>query len=217
MKLRIIGALIFAISLFSCGNSPAASDVASNSEKADETNVSGDWESKYDKIEAKDIPDNLIQLISEDWMLVTAGNQSSYNTMTASWGGMGYVWERPVSFIFIRDTRYTFQFLEKEDSFTLSFFTEEHRGALRICGTKSGRDTDKVKEAGLTPVATPSGLMSFGEARLIVECKKMYVDQLGENALTTNYKSEIKDGFYKKETAPHTLFISEITNVWLKK
>ena len=164
--------LLPVISLFlflaSCTNPSDKKVNDQTSESSGSGVTSTDWQSRYDKLEASDLPDNVIQLIGKEWMLVTAGDESSYNTMTASWGGVGYIWERPSTFIFIRDTRYTYQFLQQHESFTLSFFNEKYRNALRICGTMSGRNTDKVKEAGLTPMETPSGLMSFEEARMII-------------------------------------------------
>ena len=175
------------------------------------------WHSRYDRIEATDLPDNVIDLIGKQWMLVTAGNKSSYNTMTAAWGAVGYMWSRPSTFIVIRDSRYTYQFLQREESFTLSFFTEEYRGALRICGTKSGRDADKVSEAGLTPLEIPSGLMSFKEARMIIECKKIFVQEMDYAYLTQPYKEKIMEESYNNEPSKHQLFISEITSIWIKK
>ena len=174
-------------------------------------------ESSESGVTSTDLPDNVIQLIGKEWMLVTAGDERSYNTMTASWGGMGYIWERPSTFIFIRDTRYTYQFLQQHESFTLSFFNEKYRNALRICGTMSGRNTDKVKEAGLTPLETPSGLMSFEEARMIIECKKMFIQELDYANLTEPYKSKIMEEAYKNELSKHQMFISEIVNIWIKK
>ena len=143
MKITI---LLPVISLFlflaSCTN-PSDKKVNDQASESSESGVtSTDWRSRYDKLEASDLPDNVIQLIGKEWMLVTAGDESSFNTMTASWGGMGYIWERPSTFIFIRDTRYTYQFLQQHESFTLSFFNEKYRNALRICGTMSGRNTD---------------------------------------------------------------------------
>lgn len=215
MKTYNLLIIVFFILIFtSCSNNPKESEAT---EISSTENTSGGWEGKYDKIEAKQLPDNVIQLISDEWMLITAGNKESFNTMTASWGGIGYIWNRPASFIFVRDTRYTYQFLQKEEYFTLSFFTEEHRGALRICGTKSGRDTDKIKESGLTPIQTPSGLMSFDEARMIIECKKMLVQELDYANLTDNYKAKIMEESYNNEPSKHQLFISEITNIWVKK
>lgn len=217
MKIKLLLTVIVSISLFSsCGGGAGKTLPKSDNEVAVQDSATG-WNAQYDLIAAKDLPDNVIQLIGDEWMLVTAGLQNDYNTMTASWGGMGYIWNRPASFIFIRDTRYTYQFLEREEGFTLSFFTEDYRGALKICGTKSGRDTDKVKEAGLTPIVTPSGLVSFAEARMIVECKKMFEQELNTDHLIGPYKAEIMKESYAGESAQHQMFISEITNVWIKK
>lgn len=217
MKIKLL--LIFCSMCLFISCNEATKKEETNETSADKTFSGKDeWSSLFEKTEINNIPDNMIQLISDDWMLVTAGDQQSFNTMTASWGGMGYVWEKPVSFIFIRNTRYTYEFLQKEDRFTLSFFPEENRGALKILGNRSGRDTDKIKDSGLTPITTPSGLETFSEARLVVECKKMYVEELDTKFLTSQYNSEITSKFYEGgETAPHTLFISEITDVWVKK
>lgn len=215
MKTKILLPVIsFFLLVASCTNS---SDKKAGNQDTKSNVTSTDWQSRYDKIEASDLSDNVIQLIGKEWMLVTAGNKGSYNTMTASWGGIGYIWERPSTFIFIRDTRYTYQFLQQEESFTLSFFDEKYRNALRICGTRSGRDTNKIEEAGLTPLETPSGLMSFGEARMIIECKKMFVQELDYANLTEPYKTKVMEESYKNESSKHQMFISEITNIWVKK
>lgn len=215
MKAKILLPVIsFFLLVASCTNS---SDKKAADQSSESNVTSTDWQSRYDKIEASDLPDNVIQLIGKEWMLVTAGTKNSYNTMTASWGGIGYIWERPSTFIFIRDTRYTYQFLQREESFTLSFFDEKYRNALRICGTRSGRDTNKIEEAGLSPLETPSGLMSFGEARMIIECKKMFVQELDYANLTAPYKTKIMEEAYKNELSKHQMFISEITNIWVKK
>ena len=84
---------------------------------------------------------DIFNLISKDWMLITAGDSTKFNTMTASWGGFGYIWNRPVAYIFIRESRYTHEFMDKGDKVTLSFFSEEYRDALKLCGSQSGRDT----------------------------------------------------------------------------
>ena len=215
MKAKILLPVIsFFLLVASCTNS---SDKKATDQSSESNVTSTDWQSRYDKIEASDLPDNVIQLIGKEWMLVTAGTKNSYNTMTASWGGIGYIWERPSTFIFIRDTRYTYQFLQREESFTLSFFDEKYRNALRICGTRSGRDTNKIVEPGLSHLETPSGLMSFGEARMIIECKKMFVQELDYANLTEPYKTKVMEESYKNESSKHQMFISEITNIWVKK
>ena len=118
--------------------------------------------------------ENAFDLIGKEWMLVTAGNKGKLNTMTASWGGIGWLWNKPVAFIFIRPERYTHDFIERESRLTLSFYKEEFRGILQFCGTKSGRDVDKVKETGLKPVALESGAMTFEQARLTLDCRKLF-------------------------------------------
>lgn len=218
MRIKVLfPAIAVAILITSCMNNNSKKKEKESSRQIENVSASGDWQSQYDRIKASDLPDNVFDLIGKQWMLVTAGDKASYNTMTASWGGFTYVWERPATIAYIRDTRYTYGFLQKEESFTLSFFTEQYRGALRICGTKSGRDTDKVKEAGLTPIKTPTGLMSFDEARMIIECKKILVQELDYTNLTEPYKAKIMEESYNNEHAKHQLFISEITNIWLKK
>ena len=102
------------------------------------------------KIAPKDIDKNVIKLIGQDWMLVTAGDQEKFNMMTASWGSMGYLWNKPVVMVFVRPQRYTFEFTEKKDEFTLSFFDEKYRHALNVCGSVSGRDVNKVQESART-------------------------------------------------------------------
>ena len=116
------------------------------------------------KIAPKDIDKNVIKLIGQDWMLVTAGDQEKFNMMTASWGSMGYLWNKPVVMVFVRPQRYTFEFTEKKDEFTLSFFDEKYRHALNVCGSVSGRDVNKVQESGLTPYFTEAGNPSCSHA-----------------------------------------------------
>jgi flavin reductase (DIM6/NTAB) family NADH-FMN oxidoreductase RutF len=124
------------------------------------------------------IKDNTFKLIGADWMLITAGTIKSFNTMTASWGAFGELWNKKICICFIRPVRHTYTFMEKVENYTLSFFDEEHRDILKFCGTKSGRDVNKVAKTGLTPVETSSGAIYFGEARLVLDCKKIYIHDL---------------------------------------
>ena len=129
------------------------------------------------KILAKE---NAFDLIGKEWMLVTAGNKEKLNTMTASWGGIGWLWNKPVAFVFVRPERYTHDFIERESRLTLSFYKEEYRNILQFCGTKSGRDVDKVKETGLKPIALESGAMTFEQARLTLDCRKLFKSPMAE-------------------------------------
>lgn len=167
--------------------------------------------SNFKTITPADITDNAFSLIGKDWALVTAGDSESFNTMTVSWGSVGIMWNKPVAFTFIRPQRYTFGFLEKNGMFTMSFFGEEYRKALQICGTKSGRDTDKVKETGLTPAFTEDGVPYFEEARLVLVCKKLYAQDLSESSII---EEAVKSNYSGDDY--HRMYVSEIVSV-LKK
>ncbi|MBR0338385.1 MAG: flavin reductase family protein [Ruminococcus sp.] len=167
--------------------------------------------SNFKTITPNDITDNAFKLIGKDWALVTAGSKDSFNTMTVSWGSVGIMWNKPVAFTFIRPQRYTFGFLEKSGMFTMSFFDEEFRKALQICGTKSGRDIDKVKETGLTPAFTGDGVPYFEEARLVLVCKKLYAQDLNEDSII---EEAVKSNYSGDDY--HRMYISEIVSV-LKK
>lgn len=167
----------------------------------------------FEEIKPAAITENFIKLIGSDWMLVTAGQREHFNTMTASWGGVGFLWNKPVVFVFIRPQRYTFGFIEQEPMFTLSFFTEAYRSALQLCGTKSGRDTDKVAETGLTPMATEKGNIFFKEAQCVLECKKLYTDDLRSEHFLD--KSLAEQWYPAKDY--HKMYVAEIVNAWEKK
>lgn len=165
----------------------------------------------FKQISAEQIPGNIIRLLSQDWMLITAGSADRFNTMTASWGGLGHLYNKPVTFCFINPARYTYQFMEKEDTYTLSFYTEAYRDALKYCGSHSGKDTDKIKASGLTPMITPNGSPVFSEAWLIIECRKLVSqslipESLGNEALRAEWSGK----------PMHKMYIGEILNVWVK-
>jgi len=162
----------------------------------------------FKEIRTFDIEDNAFRLISKDWMLITAGKTGDYNTMTASWGGFGHLWHRDVCYIFIRPQRHTFSFLEREELFTLSFFAEDYREALKFCGTKSGREIDKAAVTGLTPVASPGGGVCFAEARLVIECRKIYFQDISpEGVLDKGISSNYTKNDY------HRMYIGQIQTV----
>ena len=167
--------------------------------------------STFRELTAKEITDNPFRLIGDDWALVTSGTEERFNTMTVSWGGVGIMWGKPVAFTFIRPQRYTFEFMENNEYFTMSFFDESQRDALKFCGSKSGRDCDKVKETGLTPAFTDEGVPYFEEARLVLVCKKMYSQFLNEESITD---SESVAKWYNDDY--HKMYISEIVKVLQK-
>ncbi|MRR21454.1 flavin reductase family protein [bacterium] len=167
----------------------------------------------FTQIDPASINDNLIRLIASDWMLVTAGTREKFNTMTANWGGTGYLWRKPVVFVFVRPERYTYEFIENREGFTLTFFDEKYRHALDLCGAKSGRDIDKVAETGLTPHFTELGYPAFTEARLVMECRKLYANQLTREAFLD---SEPLRTHYSTKGGLHKMYIAEIEKVWAR-
>ncbi|GHT70684.1 hypothetical protein FACS1894174_08380 [Bacteroidia bacterium] len=186
-----------------------ATGTVSKQETAATTN--GTVPQGFRKLDPKQIPGNIIKMLTDDWMLITAGNDTKFNMMTASWGGLGTLYGKPVTFCFINPARFTYQLMESGDTYTLSFYTEAYREALRYCGSSSGRDTDKIKGSGLTPVSMPSGAKSFSEAWLIIECKKLVSQQFQWESVKDE---KIRDEWSKSQF--HKMYVGEILNVWVK-
>mgnify|MGYP003516284728 CR=1 FL=1 len=158
--------------------------------------------------------EDALNLIGKQWMLVTAGTSEKFNMMTASWGCLGWLWNKPVAFVFIRPERFTHGFIEASDCMTLSFYGEEYREALKICGTKSGRDTDKVAATGLTPVELESGNMTFGEARLTLDSRKLFKTSMQE----ANFiDKELLEKWYGAHGGLHDVYVVEIENVYINE
>lgn len=155
--------------------------------------------------------DNALKLIGKDWMLITVQDGEGANAMTASWGCMGVLWNKPVAVCFIRPQRYTYGLAENEERMSLAFFGEGYREALSLCGSKSGRDCDKLSLAGLT-VSDVYGVPVIDQASTVIIGKKLYADDLKEDnfvdkAMLDNYKS--KDF--------HRIYVLEIQKVLIKK
>lgn len=139
--------------------------------------------------------ENAMKLIGKDWMLITAKDEQNgrINAMTASWGCMGVLWNKHICVCFIRPQRHTYTLVEQADRISLAFLGEEYRAALKLCGTKSGRDCDKLAEAGLCAVEV-DGVPMIREASLVLHCRKLYVDDLKQDgfldpALLANYQN----------------------------
>ena len=162
-------------------------------------------------IDPKQIVQNPFSLIGEQWMLITAGTAEACNTMTASWGGVGVLWQAPAATCYVRPQRYTKKFLDEQEYFTLTFFPEEYRDALKLCGTKSGRDVDKVKECGFTVKTAACGAPYFAEAELVLVCRKRYAQDFDPAAIPADVKAKQ----YPNEDY-HTMYIGEIVEVLSK-
>jgi flavin reductase (DIM6/NTAB) family NADH-FMN oxidoreductase RutF len=145
----------------------------------------------FREINIRELNESAVKLFDSDWALLTAGNTKEYNTMTVSWGALGELWGEDVAIVFVRPSRYTYEFIEKEDSFTLSFFGGNNKKELGFCGTKSGRDYDKAKETGLIPFDV-NGSVAFEQAQIILKMKKIAfydIDKAGflDSGIDANY------------------------------
>lgn len=163
------------------------------------------------KIDIKTLQENAVSMFDDKWCLITAGNKDSYNTMTASWGAMGELWNKDVCFIFIRPQRYTLEFTEREELFTLSFFGEEYKKALAFCGRNSGRDCDKAKETGLTPMEI-DGSMSFEESEIVIVCKKLFYQDIDPQG----FVDKTINGVCYPEKDYHRMYVGEVIGCYKK-
>ena len=168
----------------------------------------------FHEISPLDITDNFIRAIGQEWMLITAGDASRCNTMTASWGFVGQIWGHPAAMVVIRPTRYTRQFVEANERLTLSFFDERYRDALRYCGSPSGREGDKFAASGLTVVRTDAGTPAVGEARLVLECRKLYASMINEGLFVD--ESIYPQWYGETHGGDHKMYIAEILNCWVR-
>jgi flavin reductase (DIM6/NTAB) family NADH-FMN oxidoreductase RutF len=157
------------------------------------------------RISPNEISQNPFELINDDWFLLSAGDINSFNTMTASWGGMGILWNKPVVFCFVRPQRYTYKFMESNKLFTISFFDERFRDALNLCGKISGRQTDKIKATGLKPFESPEGSVFYEQAKLLIECRKLYFSDITPE----NFLVDKIDANYPRKDY-HRMYIGEI-------
>ena len=140
------------------------------------------------------------------WALLTAGNKESFNTMTVSWGGLGTIWNKPVATVYVRTSRYTHDFMDNNEYFTVSFYPEECKKVLGVLGSKSGRDMDKMKESGLTAKELPQS-MTFEEAEVTLVCKKLFKQILEKE----NMVPEVAK-FYETD-ALHDMYIGEVVEI----
>lgn len=160
------------------------------------------------QIEINEFSENPFKLIGSDWMLITAKKGDKTNMMTASWGGVGILWNKPVATIYVRPQRYTKEFIDNEEYFSLCVLPEDYRQILNYCGTKSGRDEDKITETKLT-IDESEKAPIFKESRLVLICKKLYAQDLTEQSFID--KSLVEKNYQAKDF--HTMYIAEIEKI----
>ncbi len=160
----------------------------------------------------QEVQDNMFERIGTSWMLVTAGTKENCNTMTASWGQVGILWNKPIATAYVRPQRYTKEFMDAQDYYSLSFFEKgKFRDELALLGTKSGRDGDKITEAGLS-INEFVGVPAFEEASLVLICRKLYIQDMVKEGFLD---SKIDETHYPQQDY-HRMYIGEIEHTFCK-
>lgn len=171
--------------------------------------------SQLHPIPVSELQQNVFTAIGKEWMLITAETEKdgkpTANTMTASWGGLGRLWNKDVAFAFIRPQRYTKEFVDSADSFSLCFFGGEKMQELGYLGTVSGRDEDKIAKSGLT-LTQIDGVPCFEEATTVLLCRKMYVQTLREDCFID--RAVMESSYPQRDF--HDLYVAEIMKVLVK-
>ena len=185
--------------------------------KDKETIRSSSFDELFRKITPEEIPGNVFTLVNKDFTVITAGTPADCNSMIASWGGWGTLFNKPVTWCFLRANRFTLEYIQKELTYTMSYFDEDDKEDIMIFGTQSGRNSDKMKEHKLTMVQTPDGNITYKEAKLIIECKLTEVTTVSPDDFLTDEGKEFITSAYAEVKAYHKLVFGDITNVWERK
>lgn len=165
----------------------------------------------FQKIDIQNLNMNPFLKIGKEWMLITAGNQDKVNTMTASWGGVGVLWGENVVTAYIRPQRYTKEFVDQQDCFSLSFFNGDYKKELGVLGTVSGRDQDKIKDVDFH-VTYLDQVPAFEEASLVLIVEKIYEDEIKPD----HFINQSLDHRWYPDKDYHTVYIAKIKSVYVK-
>lgn len=152
------------------------------------------------------------RLYRDAWGLLTAGTRDDFNSMTISWGGFGHLWQKPITQVFVRDSRYTFEFMDKSPYFTVCFFEKKMLPRLSRLGSESGRDIDKMHDSGFTPVFMQHGI-AYEEAVLCLVCRKLYAHNFSEENF---YDKDVFNDLYG-EGGFHREFIAEVEKAYVRE
>ncbi len=171
--------------------------------------------STFKELSINDLKINPFEMIGHEWMLITAKHEEKINTMTASWGGMGVMWNHNVVFVFIRQSRYTKELIDNTDKFSLTFYPKNEKKTLAYFGTTSGRDEDKISKVGYH-VIFDNDTPYFEEAKLTFICKKLSRHYIGKEGMLSD---EINPKWYSgaDENNYHDMYIGSIEKILVKE
>lgn len=169
----------------------------------------------YETVAAADFNENFFKLVADDWTVITAGEDP--NSMVASWGGAGIMFNKPVTWCFLRANRYTLEKIRETGVYTMCYFPEQYKNDIMQFGIKSGINTDKMDKTALTPMDTPAGVPAYKEARVIIECRLIAASTVSKDEFYTEEAKEFLQGGYDEAKDWHKLVYGEITNIYVKK
>ena len=169
----------------------------------------------FKQVENTEIPGNVFTLVNKDFTVLTGGTPELYNSMVASWGGWGTLFEKPATWCYLRSSRYTLTLIRKDLTYTMSYFDDEYKQDILLFGMQSGGD--KMEKTKLTAVQTPAGNMTFKEAKLIIECKLLEITTVSPDDFQTDEARKFIVDAHAETGDYHKIVFGEITNVWVRK
>lgn len=166
----------------------------------------------FREVNCRSLEINPFTAMNPDYILITAPNGEGINPMTAGWGGFGVMWGLNVATVVVRPQRFTFNLLENTDNYTIAYFHGNRRDAVKLCGTTSGRDTDKMKECGFTMGET-DGFRYIEQADIVFCCKKLYAQDMLESCFV---EKDIIGKWYPEKDY-HCTYVGEIVKVLVRE
>ena len=167
---------------------------------------------KLHPADPKELASELLQAFSAQNALLTAGDRKSCNTMTIGWCQTGRLWNLPVCTVYVRPERYTYQFMEDQDYFTVSVLPEGEKKTMALCGSRSGRDVDKIKECGLTVRYGAGDAPFFEEAEAVLVCRKLYVHDMEPECVVAGQEKILP--YYGEKGGWHRIYTGEIVEAY---
>lgn len=220
--LILISCCVAALVLTGCNGSTRKADTGQEESTAvklsSEQIKAASFGDLFKTIEAKDVKDDIFTLVNKDFSVLTAGDSSHYNSMVASWGGWGILFDKQVVFSFLRSNRYTLELIRKENKYTMTFFDKEYQEDIMKFGMSSGRTSNaKMTTTSLTAVQTPSGNMTYKQAKLIIELDLFEVTTVSPDDFRTEEARKFVVDAHSETGEYHKIVFGEIKNIWVRK
>lgn len=223
---RIAIVLLLAVFMQACNTNPPkatdAQDVSEGKPLSDVQSSDEDVEAKtfdelFTSIEPTEIAANVFKLVGEDYTVITGGRADDFNSMTASFGGWGQLFDYPTTWCFLRANRYTLEYIKEKKTYTMSYFADRYKDQVLYFGSQTGKGTDKMKNSTLSAVETPMGNMAYKEAQLILECEVIEITTVNPADFYSERGKQFVEEAYKEANDYHKLVFGKITSVWIRK